>query len=58
MARVAELVDACGDAKLTIAGKVTTPSEIAELDAMGVDAQVGMALYTGRLSLQKHLLHP
>ena len=43
MARVAELVDACGDAKLTIAGGVTTPSEIAELDAMGVDAQVGMA---------------
>jgi phosphoribosyl-AMP cyclohydrolase / phosphoribosyl-ATP pyrophosphohydrolase len=34
---------------LTVAGGVTTVDEIAALDRLGVDAQVGMALYTGRL---------
>ncbi|MEO6463495.1 MAG: phosphoribosyl-ATP diphosphatase, partial [Candidatus Eisenbacteria bacterium] len=38
-------------AALTIAGGVTTAAEIAALDRLGVDAQVGMALYTGRLGL-------
>ncbi len=51
MERVRELRDAAGDAALTVAGGVTTAAEIAELDAMGVDAQVGMAIYTGRLGL-------
>jgi phosphoribosylformimino-5-aminoimidazole carboxamide ribotide isomerase len=36
---------------VTAAGGITTPEEIAQLDAMGVDAVVGMAIYTGRLSL-------
>jgi phosphoribosyl-ATP pyrophosphohydrolase len=49
--RVAELVRAAGDARLTIAGGVTTSEEIAALDQLGADAQVGMALYTGRLPL-------
>lgn len=49
--RVAELRKAAGSAELTIAGGVTTAAEIAELDRMGVDAQVGMALYTGRMDL-------
>lgn len=49
--RVAELVEAAGDARVTIAGGVTTAEEIAELDRLGADAQVGMALYTGRLHL-------
>ncbi|MEM6567267.1 MAG: phosphoribosyl-ATP diphosphatase [Planctomycetota bacterium] len=49
--RVRELVDASGDARLTIAGGVTSSDEIAALDAMGADAQVGMALYTGALPL-------
>ena len=34
---------------LTLAGGVTTCDEIAALDRLGIDAQVGMALYTGRL---------
>ena len=51
MDRVAELVEAAGDARLTIAGGVTTPEEIAELDRAQADAQVGMALYSGRMSL-------
>jgi phosphoribosyl-ATP pyrophosphohydrolase/phosphoribosyl-AMP cyclohydrolase len=56
--RVAELREAAGDAALTIAGGVTTPAEIAELDRMGVDAQVGMALYTGRMALADAVAAP
>jgi phosphoribosylformimino-5-aminoimidazole carboxamide ribotide isomerase len=36
---------------VTAAGGITTTEEIAQLDAMGVDAVVGMAIYTGRLAL-------
>jgi phosphoribosyl-ATP pyrophosphohydrolase/phosphoribosyl-AMP cyclohydrolase len=46
-----QLYDAAGNAKLTIAGGISSSEEIAKLDAMGVDAQVGMALYTGRFDL-------
>lgn len=38
--------------RVTAAGGITTSEEIAQLDAMGVDAVVGMALYTGRLSIE------
>ena len=51
MARVKELVDAAGDAALTVAGGVTTAADVAAIDRLGADAQVGMALYTGRFSL-------
>jgi phosphoribosylformimino-5-aminoimidazole carboxamide ribotide isomerase len=37
--------------KLTAAGGITTREEIDELDAMQVDAVVGMAIYTGNLAL-------
>jgi phosphoribosylformimino-5-aminoimidazole carboxamide ribotide isomerase len=36
---------------LTAAGGITTREEIDELDAMNVDAVVGMAVYTGRLKV-------
>jgi phosphoribosylformimino-5-aminoimidazole carboxamide ribotide isomerase len=36
---------------LAAAGGITTREEIARLDAMGVDAVVGMAIYTGLLDL-------
>src|SRR5262245_12826769 len=37
--------------KLTAAGGITTQEDVDRLDALGVDAVVGMALYTGRLKL-------
>ena len=36
---------------VTVAGGVTTEDEIAWLDARGMDAVVGMAIYTGRLRI-------
>jgi phosphoribosylformimino-5-aminoimidazole carboxamide ribonucleotide (ProFAR) isomerase len=37
--------------KVTAAGGITTRAEVDELDRHGIDAVVGMALYTGRLEL-------
>ncbi|MDY0002092.1 MAG: phosphoribosyl-ATP diphosphatase [Polyangia bacterium] len=51
MERVEALREAAGAARLTVAGGVTTLEEIAALHRAGVDAQVGMAIYTGRLDL-------
>lgn len=39
--------------RVTAAGGITTTEEIAALDQMGVDAVVGMAIYTGRLALDR-----
>lgn len=44
-------VAAAGDARVTAAGGITSAADIALLDAEGADAQVGMALYTGALTL-------
>ncbi len=52
------VVEAAGEARVTIAGGVTTAEEIRELDRLGADAQVGMALYTGRLHLADALAAP
>lgn len=52
------LVEAAGDARLTIAGGVTVAAEIAALDRLGADAQVGMALYSGRLTLAQAIAAP
>ena len=46
-----EVVEAAGEARVTVAGGVSTPEEVAALDRIGADAQVGMALYTGALDL-------
>jgi phosphoribosyl-ATP pyrophosphohydrolase len=40
-----------GGARVTAAGGITTADEIARLHALGADAQVGMALYSGSLGL-------
>ena len=37
--------------KLTAAGGITTQAEIDILDRAGIDAVVGMAIYTGRLEI-------
>jgi phosphoribosylformimino-5-aminoimidazole carboxamide ribotide isomerase len=39
--------------RVTAAGGITTWTEIDELDAAGVDAVVGMAVYTGQLPLDR-----
>ena len=40
------------------AGGITTMEEVDELDRIGVDAVVGMALYTGRLALPERRTYP
>ena len=37
--------------RVTAAGGITTAAEIDELDSLGVDAVVGMAIYTGKLDI-------
>lgn len=37
--------------RLTAAGGITTQQEIDELEVLGIDAVVGMAIYTGKLSV-------
>jgi len=46
---VREVLRAADGVPVTVAGGVTTAEEVAILDRMGADAQVGMALYSGRL---------
>jgi phosphoribosyl-AMP cyclohydrolase / phosphoribosyl-ATP pyrophosphohydrolase len=52
------IVEAAAPARVIIAGGVTTPEEVAALDAMGADCQVGMALYSGRLDLGEAVAAP
>ncbi len=52
------IVEAAGDAGVTIAGGVTEVAEIRDLDRLGADAQVGMALYSGRLDLGAAIAAP
>jgi phosphoribosyl-ATP pyrophosphohydrolase len=53
-----EIRAAAGEAEVTIAGGITTAEEVAELDRLGCDAQVGMALYTGTLALAEAFAAP
>jgi len=52
------VVDAAGETPVTVAGGVTTADDVAALDRIGADAQVGMAIYTGRLSLADAVAAP
>jgi len=56
--RVSALVGAAGSARVTVAGGVREESEIAALDRMGADAQVGMAIYSGRMDLADAIAAP
>ncbi len=58
MERARAVVEAAAPARVTIAGGVTTAEEVAALDALGADAQVGMALYTGRMDLGEAIAAP
>lgn len=49
--QVDALRTAAGACRLTVAGGVTTVEDIARLAKQRVEAQVGMAIYTGRLGL-------
>jgi len=50
--------DAAGDVAVTVAGGVTTGDEVADLDRLGCDAQIGMALYKGDLGLAEGFAAP
>ncbi|MBM4394405.1 MAG: phosphoribosyl-ATP diphosphatase [Deltaproteobacteria bacterium] len=58
LGRVRELVAAAGGTHVTVAGGVTTAEEVAAIDRLGADCQVGMALYTGRLGLAEAIAAP
>lgn len=55
VSRARPLLDACSGKSLTVAGGIRSADEIGALDRIGVDAQVGMALYKGLLSLSDSL---
>ena len=56
--RARDVVAAAGEAHVTIAGGITTAEEIAAIDRLGADGQVGMALYSGELSLAEAIAAP
>jgi phosphoribosyl-ATP pyrophosphohydrolase len=58
MEAVESLVRQAGKARLTIAGGITTAQEIRELDRLGCDAQIGMAIYKGKLGLAEAFAAP
>ncbi len=53
-----EQVRAATKRQITAAGGITTQEEIDWLDSIGIDAVVGMAVYTGRLPLSAHKMDP
>jgi phosphoribosyl-ATP pyrophosphohydrolase len=55
---VKKLLTVTQGAKLTVAGGISTAREIAELDRLGVDSQVGMAIYTKKLGLAEAIAAP
>jgi phosphoribosyl-ATP pyrophosphohydrolase len=52
------VVEAAEETPVTVAGGVTTADDVAALDRLGADAQVGMAIYTDKLSLAEAFAAP
>lgn len=55
---VERICEAAFPARVTIAGGITNADEIASLDRLGADAQVGMAIYKGQLDLADAIAAP
>lgn len=51
--RAAALREYAGGARLTVAGGIRSAAEVGELDRLGIDAQVGMAIYTGAVGVEE-----
>jgi phosphoribosyl-AMP cyclohydrolase / phosphoribosyl-ATP pyrophosphohydrolase len=49
--RAKEVVAAAAPARVTIAGGIRSAEEVATLERLGADSQVGMALYTGDMTM-------
>ena len=58
MTRVTAAVEAAGRARVVAAGGIRSADEVAALDRLGADAQVGMALYSGLLPLGEAIAAP
>lgn len=56
--RVRELIERFPSVKFTFAGGITTLEEVREIDRLGADCQVGMALYRGRMGLAEAFSAP
>ena len=56
--RAAGLIALAAPRRVTFAGGVATAGEVGALDGLGADAQVGMALYSGRLPLGDAIAAP
>jgi len=56
--RARDVIVAAGQARVTIAGGIATAEEVATIDRLGGDAQVGMALYSGELGLAEAIAAP
>ncbi|HEU4536606.1 MAG TPA: phosphoribosyl-ATP diphosphatase, partial [Polyangiaceae bacterium] len=57
-ARLEALAKLVPGVRITFAGGVTTADDVALIDRLGADAQVGMALYAGRLELADAIFAP
>ena len=56
--RAAQIVERARGVRVTVAGGIRAPGDIAAVDALGADAQVGMALYSGAFDLAEGFCAP
>jgi len=55
---VARVVEAASPVRVTVAGGVAGAADVAAIDRLGADVQVGMALYSGAMGLADGLVAP